>query len=233
MYRTARRCLLVCTALVAWTIVAAQPAPEMKTHMAERGKLLLADDFSQPPGKDWRSAKGKWEIVNGALQGTELKSDNHGAVTRHALPLHNVIIQYSFKLDGARQTTLSINDAKGHCCRLLVNASGFSIQKDSHDHNMKDKAVVLAKRSLPLKPGEWHTVVLEIQGKEMLACLDGTTLAYGEHEAIDVDKTNFGLTVAGESVSFKDLRVWGGMPKKDWDATKTKLLEIKQQPGRK
>lgn len=203
----------------------AEPAPELKTRMTERGKPVLAEDLRQPLGSDWKTAKGKWEIADGVLKGSELKADMHGAVTRRSLPLHNAIIQYSFKLDGARQTTLSINDPKGHCCRLVITADGFAVQKDSHDHNMKDKAAVLDRCATPIKPGEWHTIVLEIQGKEMLACLDGKAVALGSHESIDVDKANIGLTVAGESVSFRDLRVWEAAPAKDWEATRAKLLE--------
>src|SRR5947209_18330318 len=93
---------------------AADAGAEPKTIMTERGKLLFADDFSQAPGKEWKAAKGKWEVVDGAVRGSELKSDNHGAATRHALPVKDVVIQYSFKLDGARGTRLSINDPKGH-----------------------------------------------------------------------------------------------------------------------
>src|SRR5262249_23658415 len=108
---------VVAIALIPLAVPAADPVSTPKTVMSECGKLLFADDFTQPLGKDWRSGKGKWEIVDGALRGAELKADKHGAVTRRALPLRNAVIQFSFKLDGTRQTTLSINDAKGHCCR--------------------------------------------------------------------------------------------------------------------
>src|SRR5436190_9328358 len=125
---------------------AADAGTEPKTLMTERGKLLFSDDFSQAPGKEWKSAKGKWEVVDGALRGAELKSDNHGAATRRALPVKDFVIQYSFKLDGTRQTTLSINDAKGHNCRVAINPAGFTVQKDSHDKNVNDKAAVLERR---------------------------------------------------------------------------------------
>ena len=94
--------------------------------MCERGKLLFGDDFDKPLGTAWRTAKGKWEVVGGAIQGSELKSDMHGAVTRHGMKLHDAVIQYSFKLEGARATTFSLNDATGHCCRVLSGLTRFS-----------------------------------------------------------------------------------------------------------
>src|SRR5947209_18885135 len=95
-----------CVGLFALAGTAAEP-PLAKTLMTERGKLLFADDLSRPLGKEWRVAKGKWTAADGALRGAELKADMHNAVARHAVPFHDVVIQYDLKLDGARQTALS------------------------------------------------------------------------------------------------------------------------------
>lgn len=217
----------VCVALFSLGARAAEPADAPKTLMTVRGPLLFSDDFSQPLGKDWQAGKGKWEVVEGSIRGSELKADQHGAVRRHALPAQNVIIQYSFKLEGARATTLSINDAKGHCCRVAINANGLSLNKDSHDKNQTDKSAILQKKEVAIKPGQWHTLVVEIQGNEMVASLDGQTVALGAHESINVPKKNFGLTVGGESVSFKNLRVWEAQPSKEWEATRAKLAQSK------
>lgn len=197
-----------------------------ETLMCERGKLLLSDDLNQPLGKQWKAAKGKWEVVGGAMQGSELKADMHGAVMRTNVPVKNAVIQYSFKLQGAKSTSLSINDAKGHNSRVLITPAGFSARKDDHDHEGPDKAVLLQAVKTPIAADEWHTLVVEIQGPEFVARLDGKEVALGSHEAINVDKTNFGLTVAGESVSFKNLRIWEATPKADWAATKAKLTAV-------
>lgn len=215
----------LCLVALTWPAPAADPAPPPKTLMTERGKLLFADDLGQPPGTEWKTGKGQWEVVDGAVRATELKADMHAAVIRHAMPFQDVVIQYSFKLDGGRQTTLSINDARGHCCRVVLNASGLTVQKDSHDKNVADKSAVLERRAAALKPGEWHTVVVEIRGKEMLARVDEGPVAFGEHDAIDVKKSNFGLTVGGGSVSFKNLRVWEALPARDWATTKARLAD--------
>jgi hypothetical protein len=220
---------LICSLVVALSTLAADSSAEPKTLLTERGKLLVSDDFNQPLSKDWRIAKGKWEMMDGAIRGTELKADMHGAVTRRTLAFQNVVIQYSFKLDGAKSTSLSVNDPKGHNCRVAVTPAGFTVRKDSHDHNKQDKAVILENRQTPIKAGEWHMIVIEILGKEMLASLDGKEVAFGAHDSIDVAKSNFGLTVAGESVSFKNLRVWEALPNKNWESTKAKLVRAKTQ----
>jgi hypothetical protein len=37
------------------------------------------------------------------------------------------------------------------------------------------------------------------------------------------EKANFGFTINGQSVSFKNLRVWEATPNKSWAETKAKL----------
>lgn len=212
--------------LVAWGMVSArgaEPAELPQTRLTERGKLLVSDDLKQRLGAGWRIGKGKWEVVAGAMQAAEVPADKHGAVARYALTFDDAIIQYSFKLDGAKGTTLSINTAKAHLCRVLIAPSGVTVRKDDMDKSGPDKAVVLQQLKRPIEPGVWHTLVVEIRGQEMLAAIDDKHLAFGQHEAIAAMKGNFGLTVAGQSVSFKDLRVWEALPNKNWEATRAEL----------
>src|SRR5581483_3941284 len=115
-----------------------------------------------------------------------------------------------------------VNGTKGHLCRCLVNPNGFTVHEDSSDHNATDKPAVLERKAVAVKPGVWHTIVIELHGKEMLACLDGEHVAFGTHEALDKPKGNVGLTVAGESAWFKDFVMWEATPKADWEATKAK-----------
>ena len=199
-------------------------ATPQETMMCERGELVFRDTMQSGPSKAWRIAKGTWEGVDGATQGSELKKDKHVAAIRVKTSVQNFVLQYSFKLDGAKMTTLSINDAKGHNSRVLINANGFSVRKDDHDHKGPDKAEMLQTVKTKIEPGKWHTLVVEFNGPEILARLDGKQIAYGSHEAIDVAKTNVGLTVGGESVSFKDLSLWKATPNADWSATKAKVI---------
>jgi len=203
----------------------ARSADEPKPLLAEKGKLLFEDDLTKPLGEKWKTAKGKWEVVEGAIRGVEVKEDMHGAVTRAAFPFRDVVIRYDFKLDGAKQTSLSINQEKGHVCRVLIRPDALVVQKDDSDgKNGPDKAAVLQKRTIEIKPG-WHTLQIELVGKEMVATLDGKDVAFGEHEFLDRPKANLGFTVAGESVSFRNLKVWEATRHKDWEKTKATLAK--------
>lgn len=202
-------------------------ADDIKPLMCERGKSLMSEDFSSGTlSKEWQAAKGKWEIVEGALRGTELAADNHPGVLGHALKCHNIIAQFSVKFEGTgKSTALSFNDSHGHVCRATINVTGFTVNKDSRDHNKTDKPALLGAHKIAIKPGEWHTMLVEIYGKDMVAQLDGAEhVAFGANDGVDVDKTTIRFPASGDSIFIKNLRVWEAGPcKADWDETKKKL----------
>ncbi len=202
---------------------AGNPKEAPATVMLQPGKLLYSEAFSQPLAKEWIAGKGKWVIADGALRGSELAADMHGAVKRLPIKLDSAVIQYSFKLEGAKLTSLSINATKGHISRVKITSTGFSVQKDA-DKKKSEKGVVLDTVTTSITPNEWHTMVVELNGKDILAKLDGKQVAFGSHDGIAMPKANIGFTVAGESVSFKNLRVYEGTPLPTWSTTRAKML---------
>ena len=218
-----RYIVLAAFALAAgWAAHAQEAAKEAPTSMLQRGKLILSDDLTKP-GPGWQGKNGTWEVVGGAWRGAERTEDMHGAVRRHPAAFERAVIQYAFKLTGARQTSLSLNAAKGHVCRVIIRPTGFTVQKDK-DKKTGEKGKALDTCDVTITPGEWHTLVVELSGKEMLARLDGKHVAYGSSDGLDVPKANLGFTVSGASASFKELRVWEGTPAPGWDAARAKLL---------
>ena len=220
-----RKLFLLPVAALALAAVARSADPAApKTLMTAPGKLLLADDLSAGVGKDWKVAKGKWEASDRAARAAELKSDMHGAIARRNVAMTDAVIAFGFKMDGSKNASLSLNGAKGHVCRVQFRPTGIAVQKDDQDgKNGPDKGEVLDTKEVTVAPGEWHTLVVELRGPDILATLDGKHTAFGTHKAIDQPKTNLGFAVGGESVSFRDLGVWEAAPGKDWEATKAKL----------
>jgi hypothetical protein len=234
---------LLVAGLCASAVFAADQQP--KTLLTQRGKLLLSEDFTKPvveakliakadpksktPAKysdGWRARPGKWEIVDGTMKGTELKEDKHGAVARLSFAFKDAVIQYDVRLDGCKQTTFSVNDAKDHVCRVLINPAGFTAQKDDNDHAGPDKALKFGTANLPITPGTWHTVLIEINGEEMVTTIGGKTVA-GAHALIATDKANFGFTVTGDGASVRNLRVWEALPNPQWAKNKKQLSAAK------
>lgn len=205
-------------------------AADLQPLMCERGKLLLSEDFASGTlNKDWQVAKGKYEIVDGALKGTELAADNHPGVLNHALKARNLIAQFEIRFEGGKGASLSLNSSQGHVCRAAITPTGFTVNKDSRDKNKTDKAALLGSHPIAIKSGEWHTLLVEICGPEIVAQLDGPDhVAFGAHDGLDVDKATIRFPVTGDSIFIKNLRVWeAGTRNANWDATK-KTLEAQR-----
>jgi hypothetical protein len=194
------------------------------TLMTERGKLVYSSDLNAPLDSGWKVAKGDWKVVDGVLNGTQLEADHHGAVARYALGFKDIVIQYDVKLGAGKATSLSINDAKGHICRISLTPKGFTATKDDHDHEGPNKAVTLGTKALKSDANTWHAVLLELRGPEMLARVDDQVIV-GQNPEIDVEKANFGLTVSGQGVQFRNLRVWEALPNASWAETRAKLTK--------
>lgn len=201
--------------LLALTTVAfaAEPTPP-KTIIAQPDKLLFAADFSSSfDSKAWKSAKGKWEIADGALRGAELAADKHGAVTRRTMTMQDFVASFEVKLDGAKSTSFTINAPKDHMARIIVSPTSFIVRRDDNDHAGPDKAVTFLTQPVKLAPGTWHTVVMEMVGDTLVGTLDGEITGQGSDALFTKEKTAPGFTVAGETASFRNLRIWSAKAK--------------------
>ena len=214
--------------LCAWTVDAGSPKEVPATLMLQPGKLLVHDDLSKPFGPDWFGKPGKWEVVDGVTRGSERSEDMHAAVRRRNVKFEHAVVVFQFRFDGAKAMSLSMNAEKGHVCRVRVTPEGFVVQRDK-DKVKNEKPVVLDKQDVKIEPEAWHTLVVEMSGKDMLARLDGKAMAFGSHDGLITPKASVGFTVQGDGVSFKDLRVYEGTPLKNWPDTRAKLLAERKQ----
>jgi len=222
--------------LFCFAVAAAEPQPDVKPLLTKPGKLLFSEDFSQVPHerdkqnktkRGWQSGKGSWQIKDGVLVGAEKPEEHHGGMlTKPGLAFHNAAVQVSFRLDGAKGITLDANSfALGRIIAASVSSTELSLARSLAGG---DKLEVLDKVPLKLEAGTWYTLLLEMQGTEIVASIDGQQTAFGAGERIDVDKTSVQLRIRGESVALKNLRVWETVPADTWEATKAKLLKTRQ-----
>ena len=224
---------------------ASEVAP-VTTLMAERGELLLREDFSRPvilsaanalfegvPGvvdrdprfvqraDGWLLHPGHWAFVDGAIRGTQ--AERHGPVAAYAIPLRDAVIQSDVQLNGCRRAMFRLNDEVDHVCRVTVTPDGLAAQKDDHDHDGPDREVPFGKVSLPIRSAEWKTGLLELCGAEMVASIDGRSIL-GTDPLLAGPKATVAFVVSGSSASFRNLRIWAARPKPAWPEQRVRLL---------
>ncbi|HEX7896789.1 MAG TPA: hypothetical protein VF950_03460 [Planctomycetota bacterium] len=197
--------------------------PDALNLMLKKGELLLEDSFTAESwgSKDWNKYKGKWEIVGDQLKVAEVASDaHHPAVSRKA-ELNCAVIQFKFKFDGAGWLGFSF-DGKEHVARCMMRPDAFQVVRMSGIGGTT-KGETIDEKKVKLADGAWHTIVIEIGGKEMLAQIDNTHFIFGEKAGVETDKTRFEFISGGQFAWFDDLKIWKAEPDPKW-AQKKQLL---------
>ncbi len=209
-------------------IVASAAAAGDKPMLAIPGKVIYENKLDSAPGEPWKSAKGKWELADGAWLGAEKPEDNHGAVTRLPNKLGDFVVEYEFQFQGARTTSFSINAVKDHMARISITPKSITVQRDDNDHDGPDKAIVFARVPADLQPGTWHKVRMEMVGDTMLGQVDDFA-AYGSSDLFKQDRMAPGFTVGGQSVAFRNLKISEATLNPEWESVKAGL----PKPGEK
>ncbi|MCB1275706.1 hypothetical protein [Prosthecobacter sp.] len=172
---------------------------------------------------------GQWKLADGCFIGMESPEAHHPATASLGFQFTNAIIQCEVRLndvpdEGRKYRSLFVKatDVKDYVISLSVGPGGLFLTPYDADRinpatRQREKGPA-GRVSTPVKLNEWHTVVLEILGDEVVGTLDGksTTLS---NKLIGTAKHSIMLGASTES-SFRHLRVWEALPNKDWDTTK-------------
>lgn len=152
---------------------------------------------------------------------------NHNAIIKFSFKME----------DAAKGFALSYNTAGGHLFRVLVNGDGFTVAKDPEKEKGAPKgkgkgkaksaptataaapkgeakakakgrdANTFAKAEGKIAAGEWHTILVEVQGTKVSVQTDTGLKAEGTHPEIDADKTGYRFVTAA-SLTIDDVKVW-------------------------
>ena len=240
------RLLLVATLALSVSVSAGDLPP---TIMTRPGELLFEQRFEKPlPPFDGRSngfasgfsgwrynsaaRGGRWEVKDGTFTGVENLAAKHPATASYGFQFKDVVIAAEVRMNNvpaegrpARYIGVRTTDTKDYVCSIILKPDGFRIQKDDNDHGGPDKPVPLGEAKIPLALDEWHQVVFEIRGEEMVGTLNGRSLT-GTHSLIASEKHSV-MFVCGTEGSVRNFRVWEALPNPDWAKNKAKLAESK------
>lgn len=199
-------------------------AGDIQPLMVQRGAGLLDETFDG--GLDtntWRVAVGAWQVENGVLAGTERPADHHAAVIKTPFSNITAVVQFSFMLKSTSGMHFSVNDPGGHNSRVSVRPDAVTMRKDLDKKDPRSYSPLLDETGAALAPDTWHTMIVELNGPEMLARIDDTVFLYGSHPGINREKKDFGFPVMGAAL-FDNVKVWSATPSPNWPSEKAKLL---------
>jgi len=190
--------------------------------LAIPGKIIFESKLDAAPGEPWKAAKGKWELIEGVWRGSEKPEDKHGAVTRLPNKLPDFIIEYEFKFEGAKATSLSINAPKGHMARIAVMTNTVTVLRDDYDKDGPAKAAIFGRFPVIFANSTWHKVRMEMVGDTVLGKVDDL-IAWGKDDFLKNERVAPGITVSGQSVDFRNFTIREGTLNPNWDKMKATL----------
>ena len=206
--------------------------PEPKTWMTRKGELLWEEKWDETEWpKDWNKGKGNWQIESGQLKAAELPADAHHAYNQRKITAINVVIQFSFKLDGAKWMG-GFFDGKEHVSALQINADGFNIKKMS-GIGPTSKSTEIDSSKAKLNDGAWHTVVWEIYDKEMVATIDDKDMVIARADDLSADRSHLELnTGGGQWALFRDVKIWTAELDDKWPQKRAVIIQsLKKKPA--
>ncbi len=182
---------------------------------------------------------GRWELCGDAFRGIENPEAHHPATASYGIRFQDAIIQCEMKLGEAPARgmpdpylQIKATDAKDYVCVLTFSQSGLAGKPfdDAHiDPATKQRAEGSAtKLRQPIKSDEWHTVVMEIKGEEIVGTLDGKSITFSD-PLIAASKHCIKFVARTEG-SIRAFRVWEAQSSADWAKNKAALLSTSTSP---
>ena len=177
---------------------------------------LVTDSFEREElGKGWTTQTGSWEIVDGALRGTEIKADKHSAAARRVVETKDAVYTLRFRLsEGARGFHFGFDpkrgslDKKGHLFSVIVDTKGWKILKHvDKNRREEDPNEILATDPHAFEPGKWYDLHLTTIGTSVTAKISGLEPLQAEHPTFSVPKPTLVFRVIGDAVDIDDIQV--------------------------
>jgi hypothetical protein len=204
--------LMIAASLLILTLASqgrAEKDADLKLLISKAGKSVVQEKFdgSKLP-KLWVANKGEFQPREGVIAGWEKKEDNHAAVLTLQKPFKNAVLRFSFKRDGVTGFNVSLNHAKGHLFRILINDDGLTVNKDKDKKDPNSKPELLGKAEGKFSTGQWQTLQMEFVGDRVAVQADNGTKLEVRHPELDVEKTGFRFVMRGSTLLLDDVNVW-------------------------
>jgi len=199
--------------------------------MCTAGELIFSENFDPATVSDRWGFKANFALRDGALLRTDVGPTETKRVFLKDASLHNVIIQFDFKLSG-KTTDL----------RLVTGSGGGynSVTQIRPDHFQvntpvdRDAGIVPAQLGECIRhprPERWQTMTVEYWDDEILAHLSDNEFVLGRHPIIDRTRKYFAFQFDLPGASIDNIRIWKATAQRDhWTVTRNQLA--KAQAGR-
>jgi tetratricopeptide (TPR) repeat protein len=180
-------------------------------RLSDRGKLLFSDEFSGDtlePGWAGNPGAGNWQVAGGLVTVSKRPREAGLTTRRRFVAYHDAIFEFSFRTDGDGWIGLNLARERSVLAQLMLGPGVITLKVREPAELGGSTLAAVDRLVTTLEPGAWHKVVVQVDGKRIIAHVDDKPAVAGEIPALDVDKTDFALSVEGARASFDYVRMY-------------------------
>lgn len=180
----------------------------------------------------WR-AKGhkQVDLADGAMHVTKHAEADHGVAIFHNVAFQDGAVELKFKLAASDDLGLDFVDRElksvhaGHLCMARVTLKNITLvdsktgamnneikeRREKGDKSPELAALLKTKTKsfkLDLKPDDWHTMLVSVEGDVMRATIDGTAIGEFKSEGIAHPTKRMITLAVNKSAHVDDVKVW-------------------------
>ena len=193
-------------------------AADLEPTLGKKGALLLDEKFDGDTlPKGWHAKAGGLRVAGGALHASQKREAGSLGLFNCELPMQDAAIQIDFKFDGARGINVSVNPSPGelskhgHLFSVMITPAMWNITEHNDKSDRASRSKALASAPAKFAQGQWHTLLVEFKGGEVVARVEGREPLRASSRDFSVKKPGIEFRVSGRDggeVSFDNLRVW-------------------------
>ena len=194
------------------------PAAGLEPILGTKGRLLLDEKFdSDTLPKGWNVKAGGLRVADGALRASQKRDAGSLGLFNCEMPMQDAAIQVDFKFAGRGGINVSFNPSPGeltkhgHLFSVMITPLMWNITEHNDKSDRASRSQALASAPAKFAQGQWHTLLVEFKGGEVVARVAGREPLRASSKDFGVRKPGIEFRVSGRDgaeISFDNLRVW-------------------------
>lgn len=198
--------------------------------MLKTTKLLVDDPLTEETWKaHWKGLRGAWKWEGDSIKGIEIPEQNHHAGAGRIEDMESGVLELEFRMDDSRQLQFGYDyltkEKKDHMMRASIDAKGLSVRAGK-GWGKETRMKSIGKRvNMTFEPGKWYKGKIEFHKDHLIVHINDQMLFYGVALiSQEAPKNRITLTARG-TASFRNVKLWSGELKSDWEKTQKSLAK--------
>lgn len=198
--------------------------------MLKTTKLLVDDKLTEESWKaHWKGLMGIWKWEGDSIKGIERPEQNHHAGAGRIENMKSGVLELEFRMDESRLLQFGYDyyskEKKDHMMRASIDAKGLSVRAGKGWAKETRMKPVGKKVKMTFEPGKWYKGKIEFHKDHLIVHINDQMMFYGVALiSQEAPKNRITLTARG-TASFRNVKLWSGKLKSDWDKTQKSLAK--------